>query len=105
MRASRIARAMRASVHRRMSLRSTRLGAPLALALVAAACGSRPEAGFLSPVPELHAGAATHTILVATTRKRNERVGTLFNGERAERLDFARIAVSVPPNHEAGQIE
>jgi esterase/lipase superfamily enzyme len=102
---SRIARAMRALVHRHMVLRSVRLGAPLALALVAAGCGSRPEAGFLSPVPEVHAGSPAHTILVATTRKRDDRAGTLFNGERAERLDFARIAVSVPPNHEAGQIE
>lgn len=89
----------------RMTLRLTRLGAALALALVAASCGTRPEAGFLSPVPEAHLGAATHTILVATTRKRDDRAGTLFNGERADELDFARIAVSVPPGHEAGQIE
>jgi len=81
------------------------LGVSFAAAFALAACGARPETGFLAPVAEAHLGAATHTILVATTRKRDERVGTLFNGERAERLDFARIAVSVPPNHEAGQIE
>lgn len=81
------------------------LGMSFAAALALAACGARPETGFLAPVTVAYLGAATHTILVATTRKRDERPGTLFNGERAERLDFARIAVSVPPNHEAGQIE
>lgn len=86
-------------------VRPFRLGIVLAAAFVLAACGARPEAGFLSPVTETQVGAATHTILVATTRKRDDRSGTLFNGERAERLDFARIAVSVPPNHEVGQIE
>ena len=92
-------------VKQRGLLKQAKLGVTLAVLLVVAACGARPESGFLSPVPETHAGSATHTILVATTRMRDERAGTLFNGERAARLDFARIAVSVPPRHEAGQIE
>lgn len=105
MSASRTSLAMRGLLNQRMVLKRARLGASLAVALVATACGARPEAGFLSTVSESHIGSATHTLLIATTRKRDDRQGTLFNGERADRLDFARIAVSVPPSHEAGQIE
>ena len=76
----------------------------LALVLLLGACGDRPETGFLVPVGE-GAGASTHTLLVATTRERDARPGTLFNGERAHPLDFARIDVSVPPGHKAGEVE
>ncbi|HMO27866.1 alpha/beta hydrolase [Enterovirga sp.] len=75
------------------------------LVFLLAACASRPEVGFLAPVPALNDGSTAHTILVATTRRRDERPGTLFNGERSQDLDFARIAVSVPPNHQEGEIE
>jgi esterase/lipase superfamily enzyme len=81
----------------------------VAIAIVAAsftgACASRPETGFLSPVAMADVAASSHEILVATTRKRDGRPGTLFNGERAGALDFASIEVSVPANHKAGQIE
>jgi esterase/lipase superfamily enzyme len=50
-------------------------------------------------------GARDHTLLVATTRERDPRPGTLYNGERAASLDYAAVAVSVPPNHAAGAIE
>ncbi|WP_245973821.1 alpha/beta hydrolase [Bosea caraganae] len=53
----------------------------------------------------MDAGATDHTILVATTRKRDDRPGTLFNGERAEPLDYAKIEISVPATHKAGEIE
>jgi esterase/lipase superfamily enzyme len=74
------------------------------MSLVLSACGSRPETGFLAPVSQSEPGTTAHTILVATTRQRDARPGTLFNGERATPLDFARIAVSVPPGHKAGEI-
>ena len=68
-------------------------------------CASRPETGFLSPVAVSAAGATDHTLLVATTRERDARPGTLFNGERASSLDYATVTVSIPPNHVPGKIE
>ena len=46
-----------------------------------------------------------NVLLVATTRERDERPGTLFNGDRATALDFAELTVSVPPNHKQNEIE
>lgn len=81
------------------------LAAVLVAVLLCASCASRPETGFLSPVAEPGSGATSHLLLVATTRKRDERPGTLFGGERATPLDFARIEISVPEKHKAGEIE
>ena len=90
-------------------VRTRRLNVSLTSALLAAllstACASRPETGFLTPVVELDAGATDHTILVATTRKRDDRPGTLFSGERANPLDYAKIEISVPEKHKTGEIE
>lgn len=77
----------------------------LAAALFAAGCGARPETGFLAPIAATEAGAVAHTILVATTRKRDDRPGTFFGGERASPLDFAKVEVSVPARHKPGEIE
>jgi len=95
-----IASAWAGALRRRLFL----CGALLA-ALFSAACASRPEVGFLSPVAEVATGATAHTLLVATTRKRDDRPGTLFNGERAKPLDYAKIEISVPEQHKAGEIE
>ena len=70
-----------------------------------AACASRPESGFLSPVAVVSPGAVDHTILVATTRERDPRPGTLFNGDRASATDYAEVMVSVPPTHRDSEIE
>ena len=75
------------------------------LAASLAACASRPESGFLSPVAVSSPGAVDHTLLVATTRERDPRPGTLFNGDRASAVDYAEITVSIPPTHKDGQIE
>ena len=83
----------------------TAIVAAIMAAALAGACASRPESGFLAPIAAVEAGSTSHTILVATTRQRDERPGTLFNGERAMPLDFARIDVSVPPTHTPGEIE
>jgi esterase/lipase superfamily enzyme len=85
--------------------RSLSFLAVLILAAPLVACASRPETGFLSPVAETVAGASDHTLLIATTRERDARPGTLFNGERASPLDYAKITVSLPPKHAAGEIE
>ena len=70
-----------------------------------AACASRPESGFLSPVAVTSPGAVDHTLLVATTRERDPRPGTLFNGDRASAVDYAEITVSVPATHKESEIE
>jgi esterase/lipase superfamily enzyme len=73
--------------------------------LALSACASRPETGaFVSTTAEAPE-AKLHTILVATTRSRDARPGTLFNGERTSSLDFASVKLSVPPNHVSGAIE
>jgi esterase/lipase superfamily enzyme len=68
-------------------------------------CASRPESGFLSAVALSSPGAVDHTLLVATTRERDDRPGTLFNGDRASATDYAELTVSIPPNHRQGEIE
>ena len=75
----------------------------LAFSLVA--CASRPETGFLSAVAYSPPGAVDHTLLVATTRERDDRPGTLFNGDRASAIDYAELTVSIPPNHKQNEIE
>jgi esterase/lipase superfamily enzyme len=80
----------------------------LALVLLAfslVACASRPETGFLSAVAYSPPGAVDHTLLVATTRERDDRPGTLFNGDRASATDYAELTVSIPPNHKQNEIE
>jgi esterase/lipase superfamily enzyme len=83
----------------------TSILAALVVAVPLAACASRPESGFLIPVAESATSAGDHTLLVATTRERDVRPGTLFNGERASSLDYATITVSIPLKHVPGKIE
>jgi esterase/lipase superfamily enzyme len=68
-------------------------------------CASRPESGFLSAVALSSPGAVDHTLLVATTRERDDRPGTLFNGDRASATDYAELTISIPPTHRQGEIE
>ncbi len=70
-----------------------------------AACATRPESGFLLPVTETATGATVRTLLVATTRERDARPGTWYSGERGQPLDYAAVAVSIPPRHAVGEIE
>ena len=85
--------------------RSWSIFAALLVVAPLVACASRPETGFLASVPESVPGATDHIVLVATTRARDARPGTFFNGERAPSLDYAEITVAVPPNHVPGQVE
>jgi esterase/lipase superfamily enzyme len=70
-----------------------------------AACATRPETGFLLPVAETGTGATDRTLLVATTRARDPRPGTLYSGQRGQPLDYATVTVSIPQNHAQGEIE
>ena len=74
-------------------------------AVALTACATRPESGFLLPVAASAPGATDHTILVATTRERDDRPGTFFNGEQSPSLSYAEITVSVPPNHVPSQVQ
>lgn len=68
--------------------------------LMAAGCAGKAE-NVLTPSGDVQAlapGATRIDILVATTRKpTQEPPGQLFNGERAQSLAFADVAISVPP--------
>jgi esterase/lipase superfamily enzyme len=79
--------------------------AALIVSALLAACASRPETGFLSPVAVGATGETNHTLLVATTRERDPRPGTFFNGKRSPSLNYAEFTVSVPPDHVPGQVE
>lgn len=77
----------------------------LAVVGLLAACATRPETGFLLPVADTAEGATDRTLLVATTRERDARPGTLYNGDRAQPLGYAAVQVSIPQSHVAGEIE
>jgi esterase/lipase superfamily enzyme len=79
--------------------------AVLSATVLVAACATRPETGFLLPVTETAAGATERTLLVATTRERDARPGTLYNGERGRPLDYAAVTVSIPRTHVDGRVE
>jgi esterase/lipase superfamily enzyme len=79
--------------------------AVLAMAALCGACASRPESGYLAPVATAAPGASDLTFLIASTRERDPRPGTLYNGERSSSISYAMATVSIPPNHVAGAIE
>jgi esterase/lipase superfamily enzyme len=82
-----------------------RVLAVLAVVGLLTACATRPETGFLIPVTETAAGATDRMLLVATTRERDARPGTLYSGERGQPLGYAAVTVSIPKTHTAGEIE
>ena len=77
-----------------------------ALALTAAGCASGPPASALQTVATLPEGAKAVPLLVATMRQKvNDPPGLMFSGDRARELGFADITISIPPNHQTGQLE
>ena len=79
--------------------------AALAALSFLAGCASRPEVGALADNMAVAPGAAEHAIMVATSRARDPRPGTYFNGERSTAFDLAEFTVSVPPTHKHGEVE
>lgn len=77
----------------------------VSLITLLAGCAVRPEAGVLAISSERAPGASTHDILIVSTRERDDRPGTYFNGERAETVQYAEATISVPPKHKPGEIE
>ena len=67
------------------------------LALGLGGCAGRPS-GNLVVVSATAPGASAVDLLVATTRMDvAEPPGVMFSGERGRELEFADIAVSIPP--------
>lgn len=75
------------------------------LLFLAGCAGSRPDGGALEVVTTPAPTATEHELLVAATRQRVSDGPAMFNGERANRLDFADLSISVPPGHKSGDIE
>jgi esterase/lipase superfamily enzyme len=91
---------------RAVAARRPRLGfgLVLAIAILAGGCSTRPYGDLIvgSTVP----GASQVDLLVVTTRAPVvEPAGVMFGGERARGLNFAEIAVSIPPAHKPGDVE
>ncbi len=76
--------------------------APLLLALVLSACGSRPSPSLM--LADRVAGTSNVDLFVATTRRPSEDPGLRFGGERASRARYARLSISIPPNHTTGDV-
>lgn len=76
----------------------------LAVALLAG-CAGRPGPDALTANEASAPGTSEHVILVASTRARDPRPGTFYNGERSPALSFARIDMTVPPDHKPGEVE
>lgn len=57
------------------------------------------------PTSEVLANDNTHRIYIMTTRAASDVEGVFFSGERSRALNFASVDVSIPPNHQPGNVE
>ncbi len=74
------------------------------LAFTLLGCATRPGPEVLVPVAS-GPGVKVLPIYVATSRRRATPSENVFIAERADALNFAKFVVSVPPNHQSGNIE
>lgn len=72
--------------------------------IAVAGCAPRPGAQALMPVPTGDAALRQVTIKVATTRARDAVTGT-YTDARARALNYESFTVSIPPTHQATEIE
>ena len=76
--------------------------------LLPTACGRPPELVGVEnpnkPTAEV-TEAQRQTVFIATTRQASGAEGVFFSGQRAEELGLASVVVTIPPNHELGNIE
>ena len=78
----------------------------LLLALVViSACTPRPGTEVLYPQQKASAKSRVVTVYVATTREAADKPVEGFTVEREEELSYAAFEISIPPNHEPGEIE
>ena len=74
------------------------------LFLALAGCGGRPH-GVLLPVHAQPPGTDLVNMLVVTTRSEDPEPGVMFSGERGDHISYADIAVSIPQNRLAGEVQ
>ena len=77
----------------------------LVLPALLTACARPGAAPMYPPSLAVAPGATSHTILIATTRKRSGDPASMFSGERGQGIQYAEAVVSVPPAHAPGYIE
>jgi esterase/lipase superfamily enzyme len=82
-----------------------RLIAPLAAALLVAACAGTPKAFLVPTAAPPPPGAAHVDMLVVTTRAASPLPGVIYGGERDASASASEIVVSVPPGHKVGMVE
>lgn len=70
--------------------------------LLLGACSSRPSPGLALAEPVTN--TRTIEMFAATTRKPSDDAALRFGGERASRESYAQLTVSIPPNHQPGQV-
>ncbi len=75
----------------------------LLAALLLSGCGGTPEK-LMAPTPIQAEHLKRVPIVIATTRKGTDDPGTMYSGERGN-LSYAKVSVSIPPNHVSGEIE
>ena len=78
----------------------------LALALAACARGEQAIIGVENPElsAEEVAGTKSQEIYVITTRQPSPDAALMYSGDRGG-LGFAKVTVTIPPNHQSGRIE
>lgn len=73
------------------------------------ACASAPQAIIGTDGRAVSAfdipGASTIDVFVATTREPDDDTKIFYSGDRNDSVGYAKVTVSIPPNHKPGQIE
>jgi esterase/lipase superfamily enzyme len=69
-----------------------------------ATCQTKSHDGLLAPVAASALAAATVDVHVATTRLRSDKAYS-FSFGRSHVLNYQHVSVSIPPNHQEGQLE
>ncbi|MBN9234469.1 MULTISPECIES: alpha/beta hydrolase [Phyllobacteriaceae] len=80
----------------------------IAAALLAAGCAtqsSQEVLGSAAVTASVSDIVGNHAIFIATTRKRADDPNQGFDGDRSASLNYARVNVTVPKEHQVGQIE
>jgi esterase/lipase superfamily enzyme len=91
-----------------MSCVSLRIAAAVSFCVMAAGCAGPNAHDLLRPEVTAVAAdriAGTHDIFIATTRAHARNKAQVFDGQRSETPNFAKVTISVPAIHKTGEIE
>lgn len=72
--------------------------------VILSACVTRPPAN-LTPLNERVQGSQVVSVMTVSTRALADNEAEIYSGERGDELSFRYIDVSIPPNHERGNLE